>query len=168
MKWAGYPISPSPPPLYVPMSLTPASLCRIPPLFSISPHPYVPASLRRRRLNPLFLLYFLHPYVPASLRRRRLNPLFIRSQIRTNLKFARVKNFPTVSIPYSSGLRFERIVVHLKNGACFKSQSLIHQVSDSNEMNLLMKEREVLCLNPLFIRSQIRTAPRFFDRNTGT
>ena len=73
----------------------------------------------------------------------RLNPLFIRSQIRTeDYPRVAVKNIE-VSIPYSSGLSFERL-----NG---------------------MTGRKIRrSLNPLFIRSQFRTAPYFFDRNADT
>ena len=43
-----------------------------------------------------------------------------------------------------------------------KSQSLIHQVSDSNAVYLKLQEIERLCLNPFFIRSQIRTIENGF------
>ncbi len=72
-----------------------------------------------------------------------LNPLFIRSQIRTFAVLEVNAIIVFVSIPYSSGLRFE----HVEN------VSIYYQYSSS--------------LNPLFIRSQIRTFPFFNQTEYG-
>ena len=96
-----------------------------------------------------------------------------------------------VSIPYSSGLRFRcyafalssaiekrsQSLIHqvsdsdmemLKCQGYFQtSQSLIHQVSDSDGQQLLVTYAPLVeCLNPLFIRSQIQIAPFFLNTNT--
>ena len=64
----------------------------------------------------------------------------------------------SVSIPYSSGLRFrDYLTVQRLCNDRKKSQSLIHQVSDS-EKNWRASQGLyfILSLNPLFIRSQIQ------------
>ena len=64
----------------------------------------------------------------------RLNPLFIRSQFQILLSV-------TLVAPWA------------------KSQSLIHQVSVSDIINLFFSKPFLCCLNPLFIRSQFQIGP---------
>ena len=82
------------------------------PYASESLRPYVPNPCipTPQALNPLFILYFLHPYIPMS-----LHPCAA-----------------GVSIPYSSGLSFEPKPNFQLANQLEMSQSLIHQVSDSN------------------------------------
>ena len=122
------------------MSLTPVSLCR------------------RRSIPYSSGLRFEHVEKDCiELFSISLNPLFIRSQIRTFPEPPYVDTIAKVSIPYSSGLRFEhykrrlsmnkieclnplfiRSQIRTQLASIFgadimeRSQSLIHQVSDSN------------------------------------
>ena len=64
-----------------------------------------------------------------------------------------------VAIPYSSGLLFGPVV--MKSGNSFgRSQSLIHQVCYSDTFEKAVDTVVVLCRNPLFIRSAIRTCEK--------
>ena len=86
-----------------------------------------------------------------------LNPLFIRSQFQIS-HCSRVHDgyLWFVSIPYSSGLSFRYGEIDSLLSWKIKSQSLIHQVSVSDEYALAMELHGKQCLNPLFIRSQFQ------------
>ena len=129
-------------------------------------------------LNPLFVRSQVRtPKPTCSPSRSGLNPLFVRSQVRTNKELvffaamvsqslirqvsgsnhltAIVEAAIKVSIPYSSGLRFEP--PEMGEGWIYvTSQSLIRQVSGSNQAACARLGYE-LRLNPLFVRSQVRT-----------
>ena len=71
---------------------------------------------------------------PGPLKKKGLNPLFIRSQIQILSKESDwMEDDITVSIPYSSGLRFRFKELNSMRRAKSGSQSLIHQVSDSDK-----------------------------------
>ena len=135
---------------------------------------------RRKGRNPLFIRSSILSYNPTtalwtSIESR--NPLFIRSSILRIIKeqWLNLKNcvaipyssglrfsaecgddglslLDSVAIPYSSGLRFSALSKLLVEKGCFSSQSLIHQVFDSQPSvspTLGVAEK---CRNPLFIR----------------
>ena len=86
-------------------------------------------------LNPLFVRSQVRTLTfGEKVKITGLNPLFVRSQVRTQPE-SQVHGAQGVSIPYSSGLRFER--------------------------RSSMSEFQWKCLNPLFVRSQVRTRPEW-------